>query len=227
MPTSQRPSRTCRAWRCACSSRSARRRAQALDAAGAARTAAPGFSGSTWVSLRMRNSTGIDAELLGHLVHGDLQRHHARRLARRAHRVAFRQVEHREPRRGHAVGAGIEQRVWSTAASGLPPGRSPDQLSWPIAVILPSASRRCGCAGSSPGRCVVLLNISGAAAPPSPAAAPRARRAPPARVGAQEQLAAEAAADERRDQADVLLGMPSVLAMSPCSRRSSGSRSRA
>ena len=51
----------------------------------------------------------IEPELLGHLVHGDLQRHHARRLARRAHGIAFGQVEHREPHRRHAVGAGVEQ----------------------------------------------------------------------------------------------------------------------
>ena len=53
----------------------------------------------------------VEPELLRHLVHGDLQRHHARRLARRAHGVAFGQVEHGEPRRRHAVGAGIEQRA--------------------------------------------------------------------------------------------------------------------
>ena len=61
------------------------------------------------MSLRMRNSTGSMPELLGHLVHRDLERHHARRFAGRAHRVAFGQVEHGEPHRGQAVGAGIEQ----------------------------------------------------------------------------------------------------------------------
>ena len=45
----------------------------------------------------------VDAELLRHLVHRDLERHHARRLARRAHRIAFGQVEHGEASRGHAV----------------------------------------------------------------------------------------------------------------------------
>ena len=51
----------------------------------------------------------IEPELLRHLVDRDFQRHHARRLARRAHGVAFGQIEHREPHRGHAVGAGVEQ----------------------------------------------------------------------------------------------------------------------
>ncbi len=32
---------------------------------------------------------GIELELLRHFVHGDLQRHQARRLAGRAHRIAF------------------------------------------------------------------------------------------------------------------------------------------
>ena len=43
---------------CACSSRSVRRPGAGTRPAGAARTAAPDVSGSTWVSLSMRNSTG-------------------------------------------------------------------------------------------------------------------------------------------------------------------------
>ena len=38
----------------------------------------------------------IEPELLRHLVHGDLERHHARRLARRAHGVALGEVERRK-----------------------------------------------------------------------------------------------------------------------------------
>jgi hypothetical protein len=41
----------------------------------------PSFSGSTWVSLRMRSSIRVDAELLGELVDRDLERHHSRGLA--------------------------------------------------------------------------------------------------------------------------------------------------
>ena len=57
------------------------------------------------------------------------------------------------------------------------------------------------------GRCVVLLNISGrgsATFTGRPAA--RAPSAASSGVGAQEQLAAEATADEGRDQPHVLLG---------------------
>jgi hypothetical protein len=83
----------------------------------------------------------IECQLLGHLVHGDLQRHHAGRLARRAHGVASgrsstaSRVAVIRWRRHRAAGSGC------TAPSGLPPGRSPDQLSWPMAVILPSRGR--------------------------------------------------------------------------------------
>ena len=153
MPTSQRPSRAWpgRGLRLFQPKRS-RADAQALDEL-ALREAGrlPGFSGSTCVSLRMRNSTGSSAELLGHLVHGDLQRHHARRLARRAHGVAFGQVEHGEPRRRHAVGAGIEQPRLADRGLGLAAG----QVAGPALMadggdLAVAASRRCGCAGSSP-----------------------------------------------------------------------------
>jgi hypothetical protein len=52
---------------------------------------------------------GIDAELLGHLVHGDFERHQTRRFARCTHGVAFGQIERRQPHRRHAVGTGIKQ----------------------------------------------------------------------------------------------------------------------
>ncbi len=75
------------------------------------------------------------------------------------------------------------------------------------------------------GRCVVLLNISGPRQrdlhrPPGRARAQRGEQ----RVGAHEQLAAEAAADEGRDQADVLLGDAERLGeVAARSSRSSGS----
>ena len=93
----------------------------------------------------------IEAELLRHLVHRDLERHHARRLAGRAHGVALGQVEHGQPRRGHAVGAGIEQARLLDRGLRLAAG----QVAGPALVadrgdLAVAASRRCGCAGSSP-----------------------------------------------------------------------------
>lgn len=60
----------------------------------------------------------IEAELLGHFVHRDLERHHAGRLARGSHRIAFRQVEMGQPHGREAVRARVEQprlrhrRLW-------------------------------------------------------------------------------------------------------------------
>ena len=150
----------------------------------------------------------IDAELLRHLVHGDLERHHAGRLAGRAHGVAFGQVEHREPHRRHAVGAGIQQpRLTDRASRACRPGRSPDQLSCAMAVILPSSSAPMRMRWIVAGRWVVLFIISGRGSatftgPPRRARAERGQH----RIGAQEQLPAEAAADVGRDEAHVLLG---------------------
>jgi hypothetical protein len=117
MPTSQRPSRTWAGRDCAAPSRSARRPAQAFDEL-ALRERPLGLFRIDLGVVEDAELDRIHAELLGHLVHGDLQRHQARRLARRAHGVAFGQVEHRQPHRGHPVGAGIEQRVWAVAVSG-------------------------------------------------------------------------------------------------------------
>ena len=63
----------------------------------------------------------VDPELLRHLVHGDLKRHQAWRLAGRAHRVPFGKIERGEPQRRHAVRARIEKpglgdRVFGFAA---------------------------------------------------------------------------------------------------------------
>ncbi len=60
------------------------------DGAGMALLSVPteGEAGSSFENVKYT----IEAELPGHLVHGDLQRHHAGRLAGRAHRIAFRQV---------------------------------------------------------------------------------------------------------------------------------------
>src|SRR5207244_2834124 len=51
----------------------------------------------------------VEREVLGHLVHGNLERHQAGRFARRSHGIAFRKVEHGEAHGGHTVGAGVKQ----------------------------------------------------------------------------------------------------------------------
>jgi hypothetical protein len=58
-------------------------------------------------------ATGSMPSFFGHLVHRGFERHHSRRFARRPHRIALRQIEHGQPHRRHAVGAGVEQRVCS------------------------------------------------------------------------------------------------------------------
>ena len=181
MPTSQRPSRT---WPgCGVALVPAEplgADAQALDELALRERPFAASPGSTWVSLQDRGTrSGSRSELLRHLVHRDLERHHARRFARRAHRIAFGQVEHR---RAASPSCGWRPhraaRVCCTAVSGLPPGRSPDQLSWPIAVILPSRSAPMRMRWIVAGRCVVLLNISGRVQRHlDRPAAPRARRA--------------------------------------------------
>ena len=165
-----------------------------------------GISGTTWVSLMNAELDRIEPELLRHLVDGDLQRHHARRLAGRAHRIAFRQIEHRKPRRRQTVCAGIEQpRLLDRGLRACRPGRSPDQLSWPIAVILPSLVAPMRMRWIVAGRCVVLLNMQGRAAPPyRTSGRPRPERREQ-RIGTNEQLSAKAAANEWRDDADILL----------------------
>ena len=90
----------------------------------------PGLSGSTWVSLRMRNSTGsmpsfsaissiaISSAIMPGASPGARIALPSGRSST-ASRIAVM-----------PVCAGIEQRASGmTAASGLPPGRSPDQLS--------------------------------------------------------------------------------------------------
>ena len=115
-----------------------------------------------------------------------------------------------------------------TAASGLPPGRSPDQLSWPMAVILPSLVAPMRMRWIVAGRCGGVVEIKRPLQrhlhrPPGGARAERGQH----RVGAQEQLPAEAAADEGRYEANLLLGDAERLGqVAPRSNRSSGWRSR-
>jgi hypothetical protein len=97
---------------CARTSRSAPRRCGSTRSAAASRTAgadsaSPGLLGlriaRRWLGWKVRidlrvvddaEFDRVDSQLFRRLVHRDFQRHQARRLARRAHGVAFRQVEH-------------------------------------------------------------------------------------------------------------------------------------
>ena len=185
------------------------------------------------IDLRVVENAELDrvqAELFRHLVDGDLQRHRcpAHRPARASRCLrADRAPRAASPscgwRRHRAAASG------RTAVSGLPPGRSPDQLSWPIAVILPSCVAPMRMRWIVAGRCVVLLNISGRVQRHlhRPPGRPRAQRREQ-RIGPNEQLAAETAADVGRDEPNVLLR--DARASSPCrprSSRSSGWTSRA
>ena len=215
MPTSQRPSRT---WpgcglRLLQPKRSAPVRRHSTS--WRCENGRSGFSGIDLGVVEDAELDRIEAELLGHLVHGDLQRHHARRLARRAHRIAFRQVEHRKPRRGHAVGAGIEQPRLADRRLRLAAG----QIAGPALVAdrgdlaVPGRADADALDRRRPMRGVVEHQRPRQRhlhRPPRRARAERGEQ----RVGAQEQLAAEAAADEGRDRRTFSLGMPSVLAMS-------------
>ena len=141
MPTSQRPSRTCARRRVPRASQPKRSApvAQSSARGGAARSGTVRLLGVDLGVVEDAELDRVEAQLLGHLVHRDLERHHAGRLAWRPHGVAFRQVERRKPHRGQTVGAGIEQpRLVGRRVSGWPPGRSPDPLSCAMAVMLPS-----------------------------------------------------------------------------------------
>jgi hypothetical protein len=109
MPTSQRPSRT---WPGFDLRADQPKRSAPVRRHSASRRCEKGRSGLLGIDLGVVADAELDrieAKLLRHLVHGDLERHHARRLARRAHGVAFRQVELGQSLRRQPVGAGIEQ----------------------------------------------------------------------------------------------------------------------
>jgi hypothetical protein len=135
------------------------------------------------IDLRVVDDAELDrvhAQLLRHLVHGDFQRHQARRLARRAHGVAFGQVEHAS--RSASAGSPRHKAAasGSTAVSGWPPGRSPDQLSCAMAVILPSGVAPMRMRWMVAGRCVVLFIIIGRCSASFTGRRLRGRRVPPA-----------------------------------------------
>src|SRR3954467_12117575 len=61
----------------------------------------------------------IAAQFLCHLIHCDFERHHAGRLPRSAHGVAFGKIEHRETRRRQPVRASVEVTSLLNGAFGL------------------------------------------------------------------------------------------------------------
>ena len=170
------------------------------------------MSGTTCVSFRTRNSIGIELQLFRHLVHRDLERHRARRIAGRAHGVALRQIEHREPRRRHAVGAGIdagasiERRTPVCRRQIARPALVADRRELAVArrAEADSLNRRRAMRRVVEHQRPRQRHLHRAS---SRARAERREQ----RVGAYEQLAAEAAADVRRDQAHVLLRQPERL----------------
>ena len=142
----------------------------------------------------------IELQLVRHFVDGDFEGHRSRRVAGRAHGVAFGQIERRESRRRHAVRAGIQARARrGCPVSALPPGRLPDQVSCANAVIFPSGVAPRRTRWMVAGRCVELLAISGRGERHfhRPLRGARAERRQQ-HIGAQEQLSAEPAADVRR-----------------------------
>ena len=187
-----------------------------------------GFSGSTWVSLRMRNSTGSSPSFSAISSDGDLQRHHARRLARRAHVIAFGQVEHGEPHRRHTVGAGIEKAGLANRGFRSLAAR---QIAGPALVAdrgdLAVASGAYADALDRRRAVRGVVEHEGARQRHLHRASSRARaERREHRVGTQPQLAAEAAADEGRYQAHLFLGDAERLWPGrSCPSRSSGWRS--
>ncbi len=149
----------------------------------------------------------VHSQLFRHLVHGDLQGHQARRLARRPHGIAFRQIEHRQPLRRHPVGAGIEQARLLDRVLGLAIG----QIAGP-ALVADRGDPAVG-GGADPDALDGCRPVSGVVADQGPGqrhlhGTPRRPRAKYREqgVGPQEQFAAEAAADKRRDEAYLVLG---------------------
>ena len=91
------------------SSRNARPRCACTGQAAAAKTACSDCSGIHLGVVAAPELDRIELQTLGHLVHGYFQGHHARRLARRAHGISFRKIEHRKLQSCHSVLASVKQ----------------------------------------------------------------------------------------------------------------------
>ena len=130
--------------------------------------------------------------------------------------LRFRQIQHGQPRRRHAIGAGIEQARRPDRGLGFAAG----QIARPalmadggdLAILrradADALDRR------RPVRRVVEHQRPRQRHLHGPSGRARAQRREQ-RIGADKQLAAEAAADVRRDERTFSLGMPSVFAISP------------
>ena len=149
----------------------------------------------------------IELEFLRHLIDCNLKRHHAGCLAGRAHGVAFGQIEHREPHCGHAILPGIKQPGLTNRRLGI----AARQIARPSFMTDRGDLAVFGGADADaldrrrPVRGVVDDQRPRQRHFHRPVRRPRAKRREQ-RVGAQKQFAAEAAADERRHETNLVLG---------------------
>jgi hypothetical protein len=249
MPTSQRPSRTCpgrglrrfqpkrsaptrrhctnsrfeKGWPAAFESLAA---ASGLRPCGSSFDCSPLLSGTTWVSLRMRSSTGSMASFSAS---SSMAASSARwPVASPGARMAFASGKSSTASRVAVIrfAPAYNMRVCWTAPSGLPSGWSPDQLSCAIAVILPSGVAPRRTRWMVAGRCVVLLATSARCrltfTGRRAACAPRAASSASARTNSLEPKPPPTKGETTRT---LSLGMPSVRASSLRPSRPSGWRS--
>jgi hypothetical protein len=117
------------------------------------------LSGTTCVSFTMRNSTGSMPSFSA--ISSIAISSAARPGASLGARIALCSGRSSATSRLAVMrfGPAYSERVCTAAASGLPPGRSADQLSWAMAVILPSfvAPMRMRCRVAE--RCTVLFGM--------------------------------------------------------------------
>jgi hypothetical protein len=102
-----------------------------------------------WIELgdvEHAKQDGVNPQLFRHFVHGDFKRHHAGRLAGRAHCVALREVQHGQTQVGHAVRAGIQQA--GRRGGGL--GATAPQVARPALVTDGRDLAVAGCADAQP-----------------------------------------------------------------------------
>ena len=151
----------------------------------------------------------VELEFLGHLVHGDFQRHQAGRFARRAHRIAFGQVKGRQAHAHQAIFARVQQFARLRGALDLATG----QVAGP-AFVAHGGDLAVG-GGANADALDGRRAVRGIVEHHWPRQRHFYRPARQARtqcckhcVGADEQFAAESAADVGRYQPHLVLGHP-------------------
>ncbi|MND73313.1 hypothetical protein D3C80_648860 [compost metagenome] len=150
---------------------------------------------------------GVQAQFLGHLVHGHLQCHQAWRLSRCTHGVAFGQVQYCQAHGGHAVVAGVQQLGGLRGLFDLAVG----QVARPALVgdggnfAIGTSANADALDGGRPVGGVVDHLRAGECDFHWPCGHARAEGGQ-YRVGPDEQLAAKAAANVGRHQAYIFLG---------------------